>query len=434
MASCNPATWRSAKQNLSIDVSFPNFRAAWRDLANAPVDDDSGQWIRSEPFTVMQDWSFIVELGMQEGKCGLYLSSYKTGLLPLTVSGCEISLDQECAWDDDVMYKPHWCDFVECEKEGFPTGDISTGWKLSEREVLEQAAAHGDELKMVLTLTLRVHRCPDFTSCLRLPADGVMRLWSEPCTVTLRGADAASVSIPKAMLLHFSKVLAAGLQSDMSESRSHVFDTLDAPKGALEDMRTCFIHGGFASSVCTSLDRLLELLVLADRYAIAPLVTSATFYCCVGLHRGNVAKVLLKADKHQLLPLMHAALRFATWDRETLSAVQDAEEYNAFSADLLRLVSAYAELIEPRIDNDRPLPVNLQWGDVPHEFPGTTDWRKLSQPQLRRACLERCVATSGSAIEMAARLSKHGVTSDPPGELPSKRRRTATADSRTTYR
>merc|ERR1719491_520062 len=98
----------------------------------------------------------------------------------------------------------------------------------------------------------------------------------------------------------------------------------------------------------------------------------------------------------------------------TISGIQSydsviaSDEYNSFSADLLRELSAYEVVRKKQVWSEDEMPLDGQWGDTPHEFPDDANWQALSIHDLRRACFERLLGTAGTAAELAARLSVPG--------------------------
>eukprot|EP00929_Paragymnodinium_shiwhaense_P003535 TRINITY_DN10409_c0_g1_i1.p1 TRINITY_DN10409_c0_g1~~TRINITY_DN10409_c0_g1_i1.p1 ORF type:complete len:426 (+),score=39.84 TRINITY_DN10409_c0_g1_i1:185-1462(+) len=421
MSAATPTVRCSEEKRVQVDLTIPALTTAWdeEDIV------DTGSFC-------FGDWSFFLRLHQAyEDLIDLHLYADKSGLLPFRFTSYRVELVGKTLQRPSpakAILRPAWS---KSYKEGVPEHMSVYSWLActTAADLLKDAEARDGTLHLTVTIVAVVHPSPQFSSCLRLPAEDVMHMWKDPAMVVLEGEGGSSVAIPKLMAVHFSEVWRAALRSDMTESRSHVIDTKDASRQALEDLRSCFIQGGFPASVCTSLDRVLDLLVLANRYAITPLVTCTTFYACAALLRQNVARVIQLADKHGLCRLLYAALRFAAFDPK-MSLIQSSAEYETYSAELLRVVSAYAEL-HPEVRTEsiwNDIPPNLQWGDMPQEFPDTTDWQSLSRPQLRRACVERCLATTGSAEEVVARLSAHCSAASAP---PAKRQKTDAANAQT---
>eukprot|EP00929_Paragymnodinium_shiwhaense_P061589 TRINITY_DN30770_c0_g1_i1.p1 TRINITY_DN30770_c0_g1~~TRINITY_DN30770_c0_g1_i1.p1 ORF type:complete len:425 (+),score=68.01 TRINITY_DN30770_c0_g1_i1:93-1367(+) len=408
----------STEERVKVKIKFPHFKSTWEGRAGD---------ICSDTFAV-RDWSLCLALACKDSLVSLYFRALKSGRLPLTIARARakyVEEQEEWIGDSEVSFMPDWCDWEE-DRLGVTHTDY--GWEESETEqaLLRHVERHGDCLSLEVTVNVAVRRSMDFASCLRMPRELTVAAWSDPCSVTLKGEDEASVSVPRSILMHFSPVFAAALSSPMAEGRSNSID-LDAPRETLLDLRICFIHGGLPCDICTSLERIVNLLVLASKYAIAPLVNATTYFACVGLSRSNVAKVLLTADRHSLLPLLHAAILFAARSEENFEFVRDSVEYNEYSADLVRLVSAYSPAVGSGDDEEDDPPPGMQWGDVDHEFDDLTDWVELSQDELRRACLERFLGTSGRAAELILRLSSHCAESRGP---PAKRQKTDSTSER----
>merc|ERR1711957_1012298 len=107
------------------------------------------------------------------------------------------------------------------------------------------------------------------------------------------------------------------------------------------------------------------------------------------ISRNNASKLLLMADMFGLSALRKAVMRFIMHNNENFDAAQDSDEYDAFSADLLREFWSYAAERKPQEAKLTALPPNVQWGEMPLEFPDGMDFEKLSKGALRRACFER---------------------------------------------
>eukprot|EP00929_Paragymnodinium_shiwhaense_P092336 TRINITY_DN52200_c0_g1_i1.p1 TRINITY_DN52200_c0_g1~~TRINITY_DN52200_c0_g1_i1.p1 ORF type:complete len:421 (-),score=71.41 TRINITY_DN52200_c0_g1_i1:357-1619(-) len=389
---------RTTKQTVDVTLTFPDFKAAWEARG------DKGK-LKSEPFTV-GDHCLQIQLSFTSpDKVSLYVCQVaeKSAVVPLCVTSCNVKFaDSFCEFEKEKIFIPPWCDWEPREGAG-----LQWGWSTFATEQAFLTAAEKNEGLINVQIQMEAVLCPcaDFSKCLLPPKAVAEAIWSGPCIVTLNGEKGASGVVPKQILTHFSAPLSAALHSDMTEGKSNVIDMPDVSQQALDDLRSCFLCGGFQREVCTSMSRLLDLLVLAKKYEISPLVDAAVYYTCIGLSRQQVSKVLLVADRHGLLRLLHAGFMYAVRSDDNFQAIVESEAFNDFSADLVRLVTTYACCVKGE-DTVQSMPMNMQWGDVPHEFPDNSEWQKLSQQQLRRACLERFLGTAGTAAEMACRLSE----------------------------
>eukprot|EP00929_Paragymnodinium_shiwhaense_P090431 TRINITY_DN50612_c0_g1_i1.p1 TRINITY_DN50612_c0_g1~~TRINITY_DN50612_c0_g1_i1.p1 ORF type:complete len:531 (+),score=53.03 TRINITY_DN50612_c0_g1_i1:127-1593(+) len=386
------------QESVRASLRFDGFKAAWE--ARKP-----GENIRSTEFC-FGDWHMHLTLGSppaEKEKVSVFLSAAKSGALPLVIQSCTVKCANiEGSWREPeaVRFKPKWCEWEERKRTACTYGFSQF---CDERELLAQAERNEDVLFLEARLTAATEA--DFPDCLRVPARVSEASWSNPCLVTLKSKDGTSVTIPKAVLGYHSAALAAACESNMAEGQSHIIEMPDIAKQVLDDLHACFLHGGLPAAICTSLTRLLELLVLANKYVITSLEDALTYHVCVGISRDQVPQVLLTADRHGLVRLLHAAFMFTTRSEENFKAVIEHELFNDFSADLLRLVTAFSSVIVKQ-ESDT-LPDNLQWGAVPQEFDGNSNWEILSQQELRRACLERFLGTAGTTAEMVYRLTSH---------------------------
>jgi len=223
--------------------------------------------------------------------------------------------------------------------------------------------------------------------------------------VTLKSEDGGQIQVPRDVLCAHSPVFTAALNADMLESKSRFVDIPDASDSVLSDLADCLFSGGFLESICTSWRRVLELAVLAQKYAMKPLVEACTFYLCIAMSRDNFCELLMLADKFHLLQLRKAAVCFAMYDNDNLEALTDSDEFEELPADFVRVLMAYSTRRRRDDGGEKAPPPAMQWGSVPREFHDNTDWERLPKDALRRACFERLLCTSGTAAELIDLLS-----------------------------
>jgi len=209
------------------------------------------------------------------------------------------------------------------------------------------------------------------------------------------------VRVPSQVLRHHSKVLASAL--DVEGQNGTIFMP-GVSKQTLLDLVQCFRLCSLPTAIVTGCTRMVNLLIVASKYQIDPLVDACTFLISAALTSKNVPALLAIADQHQLSGLLRAAIRFATRSERALRRVKNSDEFETFSADLLRLLGAYQSSRRPVEDK---LPPFLQWAVLPNEFPNGTNWSELSNDKdsLRRACFERGLEASGSKTDLVKALN-----------------------------
>lgn len=202
----------------------------------------------------------------------------------------------------------------------------------------------------------------------------------------------------------------------------------DTSQQAIEDLRDCLVSGGVPPLVVTSWERIFDVLRLADKYGIAPLADACTFYLSIAISPSTASKMFTLSDKFGLLKLRKAVMQFLMRCKVGYEAAIASDEYESFSADLFRELRAYEAVRKEPHEAAAMMPLDGQWGNVPHEFPEGTDWQHLSKNSLRRACFERLLGTAGTSAELVARLSnqRDSFEDDGPSEPAAKRQRTIT--------
>merc|ERR1712113_1194692 len=228
--------------------------------------------------------------------------------------------------------------------------------------------------------------------------------------VTIKGDADCEVHVLEGFLCSHSSVFDAALKSDMEEAKTRVIKVPDAKKMALEDLCHCLISGGLPPSIAIDCDwqRVCDLLLLADKYAIAPLADACLFYISMMGSRTNASKLLLVSDRSGLTRLTRAVMNFTLSSTDNFNEVVNSEEYDMLSSDLLRIFQAYSETRKDISPKEMTVPLMCQWENVPREFVDDTDWQGLPKQSLRRACFERLLGTAGTTAELVSRLSHEG--------------------------
>ena len=128
---------------------------------------------------------------------------------------------------------------------------------------------------------------------------------------------------------------------------------------------------------------------------------------------------------------MSCLLHFIAFDSTHFDALIAGDDYASLSGDLLREVLAFREKKIDELNIDKSygkLPLMLQWGPSCNEFDDGTNWEQLQTNSLRRACFERCLATTGTAAELVTRLPPAATTAESQsdsGEPEAKRHRSS---------
>eukprot|EP00929_Paragymnodinium_shiwhaense_P080206 TRINITY_DN41818_c0_g1_i1.p1 TRINITY_DN41818_c0_g1~~TRINITY_DN41818_c0_g1_i1.p1 ORF type:complete len:443 (-),score=69.79 TRINITY_DN41818_c0_g1_i1:230-1498(-) len=401
-------TVASAVHALELSVHFTSFKALWDERTSNP------DGLASNDFCVGGCTLFLKFEESKPGHVGLKLwrSTRRDNYVPLEVTSFVVVWNgQKSEFARVRHYPPVWAPEAEWPPSSGFLSSNHWGWPTWQKtdKLLEQLAQDDGAVSLQVSIKARVaHSCPHFQTCLQVPHDVLGDVLSGPSLVTLKGEDDYEVLLPSGLVSHHSAVLAAALGSDMLEGQRKAVQMPDVSQQALKDLRDCFLTSGLPSHILTGWERLLDVLVVAKKYEIVPLVNALTFLLSSGMAPTNVAVMLLKADKYGLAGLLRAALHFAVGSDAGHKATVEADEYDVFSAELLRLFAAYEKVRKTGDGVLQTPPPHLQWGEVPHEFNVDTDWTTLDKYSLRRACFERGLGTAGTAAEMVARLPAPG--------------------------
>jgi len=361
--------------------------------------------LQSAPLLIA-GWHLEVVLVESDGTIRFEVKGVADSLCPLHISDVHLNCGRTFSFPTPYVLEPSW---TAWEKR--PNIGGACGWENFETE--ERLLARADENGGTLSFDIRIiakRPCqrPETATCLRVSVVDLSAVFADPGLITIRNNSGYEVQVPRALLTVHSPVLAAAWESGMVESTTHTLDLPDVGQQVLEDLRDCLISGGLPASAVTNWQRLADLLIVADKYAITPLVDACTFYVTMATSRDIAAKLLLMADGYSLFALRKAVMYFAVSNSQNFEAVRSSDEYDAFSADLLRDFWAHAAARKTQEASVAPL--DMQWGNVPYEFADDSDWEKLPKDALRRACFERLLVTSGTVAEQLLRLS----TFEPP--------------------
>jgi len=383
-------------ETLETTLYIKDFRTEWASVATRRA------VLQSAPLLIA-GWNLEAVLVENNGTIRFELKGVADNKCPLYLSDVHLSCGKTFSFPTPYVLEPSWTTW-----EKRPNIGNACGWENFETE--ERLLARSDENGGTLSFDIRIiakRPCQrrETAKCLSVSVEDLSAVFADPGLITIRNNTGCEVQVPRALLAAHSPVLAAAWESGMVESKTHMLDIPDVGQQLLEDLRDCLISGGLPASVVTDWQRLADLLVVADKYAITPLVDACTFYVTMASSRDFAAKLLLMADGYSLFALRKAVMFFAVSNSQNFEAVRSSDEYDAFSADLLRDFWAHAAARKTQEAPATAAPLDMQWGNVPHEFPDDTEWEKLPKDALRRACFERLLITSGTAAEQLVRLS-----------------------------
>ena len=129
--------------------------------------------------------------------------------------------------------------------------------------------------------------------------------------------------------------------------------------------------------------------MLADKYCATDLITFCESKLINWLCVPTAAFILKVASEASRRELKLRVLAFITLDASTLHAVHDTRSFDDLPRELaLEVMEAYMNITRSRKRSSVAI--------SGFEFPDNSDWIRLSNAQLRRACAERSLSTADS--------------------------------------
>lgn len=244
-----------------------------------------------------------------------------------------------------------------------------------------------------------------FRTCLQSSIFGTALVDEGSALVTLKTADGFKLQLTKSVLYAHSPVLKAALESAMLEGTSGEVLMADVSKDVLSDFALCLCSLGLPDRIVTGWKRLLDLLVVANKYGVRALCDAITKVLFVSVTKSTIGDLLVYADIMGLLPFRRGLIRYIAFKQGYWDSLRDTDPYCKFTADLFRDILAHWSIKPSWNEKYGSEPLFMQWADDDHEFEENTCWEELPGDALRRACCERHLATSGTSAELAARLA-----------------------------
>jgi len=211
--------------------------------------------------------------------------------------------------------------------------------------------------------------------------------------ITLKLADGER-RVHKLVLGARSVVFRQMFETNMIELRTGTVDMPDV-EGATIDAFLRFLYtGALPGGDSQQLDLCKALLPLAKKYEVTALTDHCSDKLKTELKVDNAAALLQMADTFNVTTLREAAIKFISRNRETLVAVQETKAFDLLDKDVMKELFA---AVTGSTGSKRKV-------SDEYEFPDGSNWSGLAVAQLRRACGERNLATSGNKAALIARL------------------------------
>lgn len=232
-------------------------------------------------------------------------------------------------------------------------------------------------------------------------AKDMLQLLQQECgtDVTLEVTDGERKA-HKSILMARSAVFKQMFATDMLEKSTGRVTITDVDAGVV-DAFLHFVYTGTlpaedASGAARNQVQICEaLLPLSKKYEVATLIDHCGEVLSAAVDTKNAAPLLRMADMYNVPSLRETAVKFISQSRETFMEVQDSQDFDLLDKDMMKEIM-FAMM--GTTSKKRPAP------DA-YEFPEGSNWNSLSVAQLRRACTERKLVSSGNKAALLARLT-----------------------------
>jgi len=312
--------------------------------------------------------------------------------LAVTILGQDGNAAKELTYADlwrlseDKFQENGWLNFwtwSECQQRGLVKGNLRIQWKIT-------AYIGGYQVKSASQ--------GGFPTLEALTTDWA-RIFSSGASADLEivSRDRQTRNAHKAVLVARSEVFSRMFASDMREASTNRIDIADADG----DTVFAFLHflyvGHLPQSERNIGDVTRDLLPLAKKYEVTSLIDFCVWKLVSTIDASNAADLLRLADMWDIAHFKRKVLEFITRSSETMRDVQDTEGFDRLDKDLTKeILVVWTGKRTPK----RP----REEGAL--EFPCGSQWSNLTLVQLRRACSERGLSTTGTKAVLQTRLAE----------------------------
>jgi uncharacterized membrane protein len=91
-----------------------------------------------------------------------------------------------------------------------------------------------------------------------------------------------------------------------------------------KDFVLCLCSGGLPDSVATSVERVVNVLTLADKYEVTALTDACVWVLSTAVSASNVVQMVALAERNGLAKLMRALMNFIKYDAKLADIVMNS--------------------------------------------------------------------------------------------------------------